>query len=175
MAKDKALTPEQRRFAAEHHNLIYWFLNRNRLPDSEFYGITALGYLRAVVAYDEKPGLRERYKFSTIAYYKMNDALRSYNRTKYAQARRGEPVSLDEQAANGSSPASPDYGMMDFDERNLTHELIMKLSLGDRKILKMKLFGLTTREISHKQHITMKTVADRVKAIYPAALEVCKR
>jgi len=173
MAKEKALTPEQQRFAAEHHNLIYRFLNRNRLPESEFYGITALGYLRAVIAYDEKPGLRERYKFSTIAYHKMNDALRSYNRTKYVQVRRGEPVSLDEQAASGNSPPSPDYGMMDLEERNLTRELIMRVSLGDRKILKMKLFGLTTREISRKQHVTMKTVADRVKAIYPVALEVC--
>jgi DNA-binding NarL/FixJ family response regulator len=80
---------------------------------------------------------------------------------------------LDEQAANGSLPASTDYGMMDFEERNLTRELIMKVSLGDRKILRMKLFGLTTREISHREHITMKTVADRVKAIYPVALEVC--
>ena len=32
------LTKEQQDFAAEHHGLVYKFLNDNHLPEDEFYG-----------------------------------------------------------------------------------------------------------------------------------------
>ena len=31
------LTKEQQEFAAEHHGLVYRFLNDNHLPEDEFY------------------------------------------------------------------------------------------------------------------------------------------
>ena len=36
---DIPLTPEQRLFAAENHDLVYAFLKEKNLPESDFYDI----------------------------------------------------------------------------------------------------------------------------------------
>lgn len=38
------LTKEQQEFAAEHHGLVYKFLNDNHLPDDEFYDVVIFPY-----------------------------------------------------------------------------------------------------------------------------------
>ena len=45
------LTKEQQEFAAEHHGLVYKFLNDNHLPDDEFYDVVIFPYLKAVQDY----------------------------------------------------------------------------------------------------------------------------
>lgn len=42
------LTKEQQEFAAEHHGLVYKFLNDNHLPEDEFYDVVIFPYLKAV-------------------------------------------------------------------------------------------------------------------------------
>ena len=42
------LTKEQQDFAAEHHGLVYKFLNDNHLPENEFYDVVIFPYLKAV-------------------------------------------------------------------------------------------------------------------------------
>ncbi len=65
------LNQKERSFAEDNHNLIYAFLHRYRLPQTEYYDILAIAYLKAVKEYNEKPELRQKYAFSTIAYKKM--------------------------------------------------------------------------------------------------------
>ena len=38
------LNKEQQAFAADHHGLVYKFLNENRLPEDEFYDVIIFGY-----------------------------------------------------------------------------------------------------------------------------------
>ncbi len=45
------LTKEQQEFAAEHHGLVYKFLNDNHLPEDEFYDVVIFPYLKAVRDY----------------------------------------------------------------------------------------------------------------------------
>lgn len=45
------LTKEQQDFAAEHHGLVYKFLNDNHLPENEFYDVVIFPYLKAVKDY----------------------------------------------------------------------------------------------------------------------------
>lgn len=45
------LTKEQQDFAAEHHGLVYKFLNDNHLPENEFYDVVIFPYLKAVQVY----------------------------------------------------------------------------------------------------------------------------
>ena len=45
------LTKEQQAFAAEHHGLVYKFLNDNHLPEDEFYDVVIFPYLKAVRDY----------------------------------------------------------------------------------------------------------------------------
>jgi len=65
----------EKEFAAENHHLVYSFLNKNRLDESEYYDIAVLAYLDAVRRYHTKKNLAE-YKFSTIAWKAMNSAIR---------------------------------------------------------------------------------------------------
>ena len=64
------LTKEQQEFAAEHHGLVYKFLNDNHLPDDEFYDVVIFPYLKAVQDYfsDESA---QRYSFAAIARHRM--------------------------------------------------------------------------------------------------------
>ena len=39
------LNKEQQAFAADHHGLVYKFLNENRLPEDEFYDVMSSGRL----------------------------------------------------------------------------------------------------------------------------------
>ena len=64
------LTKEQQEFAAEHHGLVYKFLNDNHLPDDEFYDVVIFPYLKAVQDYfsDESA---QRYSFAAIVRHRM--------------------------------------------------------------------------------------------------------
>ena len=37
--REMPLTPEQKAFAANNHGLVYKFLNKNQLPEDEFYDV----------------------------------------------------------------------------------------------------------------------------------------
>lgn len=71
------LTKEQQDFAAEHHGLVYKFLNDNHLPEDEFYDVVIFGYLKAVQDYFSREMLRQ-YSFSTIAWKIMYRNLSNY-------------------------------------------------------------------------------------------------
>lgn len=76
----EALNQIEREFAEENHALIYSFLNYYKLSETEYYDICAIAYLQAVKDYHRKPGLREKYCFSTIAFKKMLGAkIRKYH------------------------------------------------------------------------------------------------
>lgn len=64
------LNKEQQAFAADHHGLVYKFLNENRLPEDEFYDVIIFGYLRAVYRYFNEPKL-QKYSFATISWKSM--------------------------------------------------------------------------------------------------------
>ena len=70
----EALNSKERKFAEENHGLIYSFLNYYRLTEAEHYDICAIAYLQAVKEWHRKPELRDKYKFSTIAFKKMESA-----------------------------------------------------------------------------------------------------
>ena len=67
------LNKEQQAFAADHHGLVYKFLNENRLPEDEFYAVILFGYLRAVYRYFNEPKL-QKYdtKLAAIAIWRFS-------------------------------------------------------------------------------------------------------
>lgn len=58
------ITPEQEQLAQDNHPLIYSFLKKHNLPEDEFYDIVAIGFMKAVRAFDSNRGI----KFATFAY-----------------------------------------------------------------------------------------------------------
>ena len=77
------LTPEQRLFAAEHHDLVYKFLRKKRLSIDEFYDVVIFAYLRSVRCYLTESRLRQ-YSFTTISWKLMNGAVSNYYRSQNA-------------------------------------------------------------------------------------------
>lgn len=69
------LTPEQRKLAEKHHNLIFYFMKRKRLDQEEFYDILAIALCKAVRSYDPS-----EYAFATYCYRCFENALRMHIR-----------------------------------------------------------------------------------------------
>ena len=95
----KPLTKEQQCFAEENHHLVYAFLNSKRLPESLYYDVVIFAYLCAVQEYCETPDLH-RYKFSSLAWKKMQSAVADYQRYLQCQRRAIPVISLDELISN---------------------------------------------------------------------------
>ena len=87
------LTKEQQEFAAEHHGLVYRFLNDNHLPEDEFYDVVIFPYLKAVRDYCDNTSAQE-YSFSTIAIRQMRFRLYDYFRSQERHKRNAEILSI---------------------------------------------------------------------------------
>lgn len=87
------LTKEQQDFAAEHHGLVYKFLNDNHLPENEFYDVVIFPYLKAVQDYCNSASA-QKYSFSTIAIRQMKFRLYDYFRTQARRKRNTEVISI---------------------------------------------------------------------------------
>lgn len=128
-----ALTQEQREFAADHHNLIYAFLNKKHLRDDEFYDIVVFGFLRAVQDYLNEPKL-VKYSFTTIAWRKMNDCVAKHYKSQSRQKNYGYTVSLDDFLYEGEPfsleavISAPDPLMMQLETELLLHDLAARVS-----------------------------------------------
>ena len=129
---DIPLTPEQRLFAAEHHGLVYTFLNNKHLPESEFYDVIIFGYLNAVHDYLTRKDL-QNYSFSTIAWRDMSRSLSNYYRDQHRQKRNATVISIHISRPDNDLPleetiGSPDELMQQLETRLLLHDLARSVS-----------------------------------------------
>ena len=90
----KRLNDEQRQFVAENHNLIYSFLNSNKLDIEEWYDLAAIGLCKAAINYNG-----EIAKFSTFAYKCMWNQVHIEMRKQYAIRRADDNAVLYYQTA----------------------------------------------------------------------------
>lgn len=95
---DFALTENQQRLAAEKHNVLMTFLERNRLPMDEYYDVVVFDFLRAVRMYDD---CDVKTSFETIAYSCMAKAIKNHCAYE-AHRREAEIFSLDAPSVIGS-------------------------------------------------------------------------
>jgi len=174
------LTPDEQKYASEHYGLVGAYLSRKKLDESEYFDVVIFGYLRAVRQYLDKPKLM-KYKFSTIAWRKMNDCLYEYYRYLKRPKRNAHVVSLD--AAVGSNgaltlhdvTAGPDPGMMDFETEQLFLELASKLSKRQLHAVKMKAAGYGVRETAKRQRIKVKEIKPLLERAGNVVLAICGR
>lgn len=94
------LTQEERRFAADNHRLIHAYLLRRGVPEEDYYGAAALGYLDAVRRYLSEPMLR-RHAFATIANRAMRRCVSHAMRARYGRRHQLQTVSLDTGGTDG--------------------------------------------------------------------------
>jgi len=174
--RETPLTPEQRDFAERHHNLVYTFLHRNRLPEDEFYDVVIFGYLRAVRRHMMEPRLR-RYSFSTVAWKAMRSALGSHRKAMAVPKHDAELISLNTGIyEDGQSLeerlAAPDTLMLELETRLLFHELAKLLSRQQMEMVRLKHAGYSVREIARRQKVPIQHVYKQLRKAHKILLEL---
>lgn len=159
------LTEGQKQFAAEHHGLIYAFLNREEWPENEFYDIAAFGYLHAVFRYDAQPKLR-RYDFSTIAWANMRQSIMAFRR---AEMRRQE--SERRYAEIAPKPADP---FEEFEYNHILHDLARVSQDGRHELAQLRLQGYSVSEIAKSHGMSAYRVRKLMKELFQVYLKLNK-
>jgi RNA polymerase sigma factor (sigma-70 family) len=145
------LTQEQQAFAADHHNLVYAFLNDYHLAEDDFYDVAIFGYLRAVKNYFKRAELRQ-YAFSTIAWHCMKSDVFNQFRRQRQLCRNAVTVSLD--AISDDHPALADVFMVEnqvieaMDLSMLRAQLSAALPQEQADVLQLAADGYTLRDIA---------------------------
>lgn len=180
MSMDR-LTEQEREFATRWHGVIYAFLNRNRLPEAEYYDVAVFGYLRAVMRYNREPELG-RYSFSTVAWKAM---LSSVGNKKKSDRLRGARIaySLNELTEEGS-----ELGDFILDIRDSFMELVQweefcglmrqvmpLLTVRQQGQLALMLEGYRMQEIVKRQHKSIRDYYSDLRKIRETVASVMGR
>lgn len=171
------LTKEQQEFAAEHHGLVYKFLNDNHLPDDEFYDVVIFPYLKAVQDYfsDESA---QRYSFAAIARHRMRLCVYDHFRSQARRKRNVEILSIhiglypDGVPLEELLPAQDDL-MQEFEMKQLLHDLAGRVSRQQMNIVRMKGCGYGIREIASHEKLPMKRIKELLEEVRAVFLELC--
>ena len=101
---------EERKFAEEHHGIVYHYLNTRKLSEDDWYDIVVFGYLHAVRIWFSRSDLH-KFSFTTIACNYMRSAVNH----EYRKRSNYKIVSLDD-IIHGSNGLT--YGDMLCDPRD---------------------------------------------------------
>lgn len=177
MKSEVPLTPEQRLFAEEHHDLVYKFLRKKQLSIDEFYDVVIFGYLRAVYRFLTLPEL-QKYSFKTVAWKGMEGELRNHNRICKSQKRNAFVVSLHMPVYEDGLPLeetipAPNLYMRQLEEQLLLHDLAKKVSRQQMNIVRMKSCGYNDRDIARRQDTTIEHVQMLLKEVRHILLDIC--
>ena len=177
---ETALTPEQQRFAADNHGLVYAFLNEKRLPDDDFYDVVVFGYLKAVKTYLTNITLSQKYEFSTVSYKYMRSELCKHYEYQNCQKRKGFTISLEAAVYGDDEVLSlqevlsvPDSNTVDFETELIMLELASRVSKREMDVIRMKKDGYGVREIAKAQRMPMKGVNELLASVRDTVLAVC--
>lgn len=171
------LTKEQQDFAADHHGLVYKFLNDNQLPESEFYDIVIFPYLQAVKDYCDNADT-QRFSFSTIAMRQMKFRLYDYFRSQTRRKHKTEVLSIhiglypDGPSLEDTLPAQEDL-MQQLEMELLLHDLAGRVSKQQMEIVHSKMTGYGIREIARSQNLPMARIKELLEEVHSVLLQLC--
>lgn len=166
-SKPWTLTEEQRRFAAENHNLIYRFLRERGLDADEYYDIAALGFLSAVRRYLTKPELR-RYAFSTVSWQAMEHSIAAFRRT---EARRRE---TERRYVSARARPAPDP-MAEIEARLILHDLASISSREQYETASLRMQGYSIAETARTLGIDRNRVRKLLRELYRVYLQLYEK
>jgi len=172
----RPFTKEEQQFAEENHDLVYAFLNEKKLSEDEYYDVVVFGYLRAVQEFCGTSKLR-KYKFSTLAWKRMQHTLMDYYKYVSSPKRNAQVISLDEpiDSEDGlciADTISYDDIMSELKEELLMHELAKKLSPREMRIVKMKVRGDKMHTIAKAERLTFQEINRLLDNIYPTVRKI---
>lgn len=160
----KAMTEDQRQFAAQNHNLIYAFLHEKGWAVDEYYDIAAFGFLQSVIRYLTKPELRS-YTFSTIAWRSMGRSINSYRR---AEARRTD---AEQRYVATVQPAEKDL-FSEMEINLLLHDLAARSTPEQYELAAMRLQGYSIAETARAQGMSPSRVRRLLRELFRVYLQL---
>lgn len=174
----KPLTGEQKHLAEEYHDLVYKFLKRHKLSESQYYDIVIFGFLAAVQKYCEDIEL-QKYSFATIALKHMKRELFNYNRHLNNKKNSVRIVSLsDFLSASETSLRYEDVLMSDnkflaeLETELLLHSLASIVTQKQMRIVRMKLAGFKMHDIAKNEKMTFRDINRTLDDIYSKLVEL---
>lgn len=171
------LTIEQSQFAAEHHDLVYKFLQENHLPIDEFYDVVIFGYLRAVINYLTRTEL-QIYTFPTIGKKTMTQSLSDYFKEQKCQKRSAEILSIHAGLHKDGLPldetlSAPDNLMMQLETELILHDLAKRVSKQQMDIVRMRSSGYNLQDIANRQNTSIKRIRRLLEDVRNVLMEIC--
>ena len=128
------LTCEQQKLVEDNEKLIYWYMNRNRLEVSEWYGFLAIEMCLCAQKFDPSRGS----SFSNYFKVRADNALA----TEYSK------LKAQKRSHNGMCNLTDVHHEMDYDSVEDIVELKTMLEGEHSEILRLKAHGYTQTEIA---------------------------
>lgn len=164
----KQLTRDEAAFAAEHHNLIFRYMQTKHLNKNEYYDIIVFGFLNGVKKHFRRSDL-EQYSFTTLAWKSMNSAYSNYVRSQNADKRKAIVLSIHE-------PFEDLYPLEEViaDVQNIAEEVIDRISAekmlagfcdAERRIVELLCEGYLFTEIANILGINIESLSAYLKNI----------
>lgn len=171
------LTPEQKIFAAQNHDLVYKFLEEKHLPIDDFYDIIVFGYLRSVYRFFSEPELKQ-YAFVTIAWKGMQLSLKDYRKAACRQKRSADVLSIhsafeDDSPIREESVIAHNDLMTQLEINLLLHDLARSISKQQMEIVRMKSHGYNLRDIATHQNTSTKRIRVLLEEVRRVLTELC--
>lgn len=122
----RPLTEEEKRFAEEHHNLMYRYMKIHELDPEEWYDILIIPYLNAVKKYHQYERLQSL-KFEQVFFRTLDSARSSYWRDMNRKKRcpEGGLFSYDSLIDNDCEKTSFEFFLID-PYTNVERQVILK-------------------------------------------------
>lgn len=171
------LTPEQKIFAAQNHDLVYKFLQKQNLPIDDFYDVVIFGYLRAVKRFFNEIGLH-CYQFATIAWNCMKVDLINHLKVQSRQKNNAETISLhtevDDNLSFEEAVIVSDSIMQQLEVELLLHDLAKRVSKQQMEIVRLKSSGYNLQDIAIRQNTTTKRIRGLLEEVRCVLTELCR-
>lgn len=159
------LTEQESAFAAEHHSLIYRYLNERDLPENEYYDVVVFGYLNGVRKYFRRGDLKQ-YSFTTIAWSAMNASYANYERSRRCPKNSAQVLSLHEPYHSAYALEQMIADAKDYAEETISaiavKETLQSFEQTELEVLKLLMEGYPKTEIRHTLGLTAEALNEAI-------------
>lgn len=163
------ISSEYDRLVEENYDLIGTFLHIHGYHGDAYYDAAVDGLLKAARLYCERPGLRD-YKFSTIAFRQMDDAVYTVARKDARRSEIARILQLEDPLPNREPFTRADYladPTQDVEEsvaeRLLTAQMLSALTEKQMEVFRLKQCGYTYNEMAQQCGIGYYGVSSRLQ------------
>ena len=178
---NSALTPltlEEAEFAAQQYRLIFSYLDKNALDERDFFDVAVIGFLMAVRRYLSTPKL-QHYAFSTIAWRSMKSSVNQELRSRDAQKRDAQTVSLDastievEELNTKTWRSTQNDVLLAFETELLLHDLSQRVTKKQMDVIHLRMAGYSMRLIAKAKKMTVRDVSTMLGELFEVVMDVC--